>query len=442
MSALLYYSISSDLSKDEIIKIDRQIEKNRETVFFFVRNLASNAKDKTKKVIVVIISGGAVYFSNVEPSEAIGLPMAPAPVVRVQPSYQYDSNVQSGKVIPRKKDLIVYKSPKEILFVMYLTDPRMSSNQEILKLVKELRGGSWGFLASTAFLGLIILIFSIGEGFIPNNLNPGWGLARPNPFQPQTVEHRYPPIYDLLFPRTTCYADRPRSCTMMAEVNPQCSREELTQLSTDVVPTQTQISGFVKNERVDLNQAFSEVNRRASAIDCETFDCSFDRFKELATECGEISDSSVREAITILQGEMNGYYKNARRLDYGPNVKGLDFAVDGLGQFENVTHAEAKNAVGSAIEIEDGFDANIWKQGKKIGKKSVWQKKYWSNTTRTSQVPNLNLDAYLPKSVNSTLTVVDCYDVPNFEKQTMNSAINFGAKNDTNLIILNNHTNI
>lgn len=40
--------------------------------------------------------------------------------------------------------------------------------------------------------------------------------------------------------------------------------------------------------------------------------------------------------------------------------------VDGLGEFENITHAEAKNAVGSAIEIADGFDANIWKQGKKI----------------------------------------------------------------------------
>ena len=37
---------------------------------------------------------------------------------------------------------------------------------------------------------------------------------------------------------------------------------------------------------------------------------------------------------------------------------------------------------------------------------------------------------------------IQCYDVPNFEKQTMNSAINFGAKNDTNLIILNNRTNI
>ena len=63
-------------------------------------------------------------------------------------------------------------------------------------------------------------------------------------------------------------------------------------------------------------------------------------------------------------------------------------------------------------------------------------------SSRTSEVPNLNSDAYLPESVNNTLTVVDCYDVPNFEKQTMDSAISFGAKNDTNLIILNNRINI
>ena len=87
----------------------------------------------------------------------------------------------------------------------------------------------------------------------------------------------------------------------------QSSREELTQLSTSVVPTQTQISGFVKNGRVDLNQAFDEVNRRASEIGCENFECSFERFKGLATECGGIEESSVREAITILQGEMHGY---------------------------------------------------------------------------------------------------------------------------------------
>jgi hypothetical protein len=306
--------MSSDLTLDEIIKIDRQIAKNRETVFFFVRNLASNAKDKTRKVIVVILLGGALYFSNVQPSEAIGLSIPPAPMIRVQPSYQYDSKVQIASVIPRKKDLIVYKSPKEILFLMYLTDPKISSNQEVLKLVKELRGGNWGLVGTTVVLGLIILIFSMGDGFVPNNLNPGWWLDRPNPFQPQTAEHRYPSYYDLFLPRRTSYANRPGGSQIMSGVNPQSSREELTQLSTDVIQTQTQISEFVKNRKVDLNQAFSEVNRRASAIGCETFDCSFDRFKELTTECGEIKDSGVRETITILQGEMHGYYKNAQRV--------------------------------------------------------------------------------------------------------------------------------
>jgi hypothetical protein len=30
-----------------------------------------------------------------------------------------------------------------------------------------------------------------------------------------------------------------------------------------------------------------------------------------------------------------------------------------LGEFENITHVEAKNAVGSAIETADGFNTNI-----------------------------------------------------------------------------------
>lgn len=61
--------------------IDRQVSRNREKVCIVVKTLASNAKDKTKKVIVVILLGGALYFSNVQPSEAIGLSMAPGTVV-------------------------------------------------------------------------------------------------------------------------------------------------------------------------------------------------------------------------------------------------------------------------------------------------------------------------------------------------------------------------
>ena len=439
MSSLLYYSISADLTKDEIIEINRQIAKNRETVFFFVRNLASNAKDKTRKVIVVILLGGALYFSNVQPSEAIGLSVPPAPVIRVQPSYQYDSKVQIENVIPRKKDLIVYKSPKEILFLMYLTDPKISSNQEILKLVKELRGGSWGLLGTAAVLGLIILIFSMGEGFVPNTPNPGWGLDRPNPFQPPTAEHRYPPAYNLLFPRRTCYADRPGGSLMMAEVNPQSSREELTQLSTDVIPTQTQMSGFVKNGKVDLRKCLYEVNHRASEIGCTDFECSPERFKALATENGKLTSTTAREAITILQGEMQGYYTNARREDYGLNVKGPDFVVEGLGEFQNITHVEVKNPVGSAIKIANGQKGSIARQGKKIGAKIVYQQNYWSNTTKTSELENLNPTASLPQSPNNILGAVDNFDVPSSEKAFMEASVLKGSQNNTNIIFLNNN---
>ena len=122
------------------------------------------------------------------------------------------------------------------------------------------------------------------------------------------------------------------------------------EISTNLMPTQIQAAKFLKNGKVDLQRAFDEVNRRASAIGCENFDCSFERFKGLAGECGNFTPSTTREAITILEGEMRGYYKNARRANYGPNVKGLDYVVEGLGEFAHITHVETKGAVSSSIQ--------------------------------------------------------------------------------------------
>jgi hypothetical protein len=42
MSSLLYYSISSDLTEDEIIEIERRVAKEREAVYLFFRELPSN----------------------------------------------------------------------------------------------------------------------------------------------------------------------------------------------------------------------------------------------------------------------------------------------------------------------------------------------------------------------------------------------------------------
>jgi hypothetical protein len=404
-----------------------------------IRDLPLNSKVKSKRIIVVSTLVSTLWFSNVQPSPAMGLSIPSAPVVKIQPSYQHPYELKIMKVIPRKTDRISYKSSKEILFLMYLTDPRLSSNQQVLGLVKDLRGGSLGLIGTVAYLVVIILIFSMSEGFVPHPVDPGWGLNRPNPFQPPTTEHKYPLYYDLLLPRRTCYADRPGGFQIMAGVNPQSSREELTQLSTNVVPTQTQMSGFVKNGEVDLHKCLDEVNRRASEIGCTDFGCSLERFKALATENGELTNTTAREAITILQGEMHGYYTNARREDYGQDVKGPDFIVEGLGNFQSVTHVEIKNPVGSAIKIANGQKGSIAKQGKKIGAKIVYQQNFWSNTAKTSEIENINPTASLPQSTNNILGVVDNFDVPSSEKAFMEASVLKGSQNNPNIIFLNNN---
>ena len=48
MGSLLYYYISSDLTEDEIIEIERQVANNLEASYLFVRKLPSNSKRKSK----------------------------------------------------------------------------------------------------------------------------------------------------------------------------------------------------------------------------------------------------------------------------------------------------------------------------------------------------------------------------------------------------------
>lgn len=127
-------------------------------------------------------------------------------MVRVQPSFEDSLKTpEIAKLITRKPDRISYKylskSKKEVLLLIYATDRRLASNQQVLKLVKEFRESSWGIVTTAAFLGLVLLILSRGEGFVPNNQNPGWGLNRLNTFQLPTADQRYWLYYDLFFAR-------------------------------------------------------------------------------------------------------------------------------------------------------------------------------------------------------------------------------------------------
>ena len=48
----MYYSISSGLTKNEMLKIDNQVFKNLQRINLFVRNLTSNSKLKAKKLFL------------------------------------------------------------------------------------------------------------------------------------------------------------------------------------------------------------------------------------------------------------------------------------------------------------------------------------------------------------------------------------------------------
>ena len=50
MTSLLYYSISSGLTHDEILEIDDKVANNRKEVYLFLKRLVLNSKNKAEKL--------------------------------------------------------------------------------------------------------------------------------------------------------------------------------------------------------------------------------------------------------------------------------------------------------------------------------------------------------------------------------------------------------
>lgn len=141
---------------------------------------------------------------------------------------------------------------------------------------------------------------------------------------------------------------------------------------------------------------------------------------------------------------MHGYWRNSYREDYGPGVKGPDFVVEGLGDYQHITHLENKNPVGSKISISNNGPASIVVQGENIGRKLSKQKNFWSNPVKRNTIPDLKQSANFPQSPDNVVGLVDCFDVPVIEKRSIQSSVINGhqSHNSRNLIFLNNVTNI
>ena len=209
----MYISYSSGLSEDDKLIIDRQVSRNQERVCMVVKTLASNAKNKTRKVIFVIVLGGAIYFSNVEPSRAIGpsLPPRSVPVVRVQQNYKDAYEIKVAPPVSPKLDKITFIKYRELPGCIYMMDKRFLKTSEANKLINKIRGGSL-IEAATVLVVIVVMWQFLGvgiEGFVLPN--PSWGVDRPNQFQPPGGHLRYPPVYKLFSPRRTPGCPRPGS---------------------------------------------------------------------------------------------------------------------------------------------------------------------------------------------------------------------------------------
>lgn len=128
-------------------------------------------------------------------------------------------------------------------------------------------------------------------------------------------------------------------------------------------------------------------------------------------------DTSL-EAVAALEDEMRSYYSNIRRVDYGPKIRGRNFAVDGCEDFLGVTHFEVKSPVSSTIPPY----LSVKKQEVevKVVLRTNPQRKFWLSPIDeiSKKVPHVKRDAFFLnlKIVSDCLMNYMIYDIGTPEK--------------------------
>ena len=187
----------SDQIGDQVVKITYINGK-------FFCTLKNRITHKKKEIVISAVFILAGLLGVPEKARSIGVPIrlpSSPEMNRPAPQYFY----QHGPTVSPKLDKITFIKYREVPMCIYMMDERFLKTSGTRKLINKIRGGS--LIESAAALVVIVVIWQIMgvgiEGFVPNNQNPGWGVDRPNLFQPQGGHLRYPPVYDLFFPRRT-----------------------------------------------------------------------------------------------------------------------------------------------------------------------------------------------------------------------------------------------
>jgi hypothetical protein len=153
---------------------------NHKVTYLFDSQISLNVKTKIKRsigsfVLIITVSFGGL---KPEPVHGMGLPLSGPTLIKIQPHSKHSRpNPEIAKPILPKSERVRYesfsKSKEEILFLIYAID-RKFSNEQIFRLMRDVRGGDWA--SASALLILLLLICTIstlnGSAFLPEKA--GW----------------------------------------------------------------------------------------------------------------------------------------------------------------------------------------------------------------------------------------------------------------------------
>ena len=163
MSSFLYYSYSSDLTKDEIIEINKQVKKNRERVYLFVKELPLNSKRKAKRLGLYIVFMFAISQPLVACAAAVVMPLSPVAIHRLSPMEQdiilsNKKNYSQIATIPESKVDKIRLTNDQIKQFNNLALQLNSGSITMEEAVLQLRGGGDGLTDVVAVIAFVIFI--------------------------------------------------------------------------------------------------------------------------------------------------------------------------------------------------------------------------------------------------------------------------------------------
>jgi hypothetical protein len=248
MTLLLYYSCSRELSKNELVEIDRQVFKNRESVYLFLTKLPSNSKCKVKKLFLYTIFLYNLGQPLVPCATAVMIPLPPpADIHRLFIEETSTKCPVIATVIESKVDKIVLTDEQieDLNLICYKLQNGLIT---IDKTILTLRAGGFYAWATLAF---IIYMFSLQQG---------------NNFQANPLPHQDP--FGWLSGK---YDSRNAGNGQYLSHPPSCFERETLHTMKQMCANAADENGFV----IDYDQAFNLIKETYTNSKQITADCVF-----------------------------------------------------------------------------------------------------------------------------------------------------------------------